>query len=41
MNSNSFPQYTLLSINRVALEVFEAGKEHTGKSIAPCQDTIK
>jgi len=41
MNSNSFPQSTLLSVNRVALEVFEAGKEHTGKSIALCHDTIK
>lgn len=36
MNSNSFYQSTLISVNRVALEVFEAGKEHTEKSIALC-----
>lgn len=36
MNSINFPQSTLIFVNRVALEVFEAGKEHIGKSIALC-----
>lgn len=38
MNSNSFPQSTLISVNELVLE---AGKEHTGKSIAHCHGTIK
>ncbi len=41
MNSINFPQSTLIFVNRVALEVFEIGKEHTGKSIVRCHDTIK
>jgi hypothetical protein len=31
MNSINFPQSTLIFVNRVALEVFEAGKEHNWK----------
>ncbi|STZ28059.1 Uncharacterised protein [Myroides odoratus] len=30
MNSNSFPQSTLIFVNRVALEVFEIGKGYAG-----------
>lgn len=36
INSTNFPQPTLISINDVELEVFEAGKQNIGKPIVLC-----
>ncbi|WP_121967394.1 alpha/beta fold hydrolase [Myroides sp. N17-2] len=36
INSNSFPQPSLISVNGVELEVFEAGKQNAGKPIVLC-----
>lgn len=36
INSNSFPHPTLISINGIELEVFEAGKQNAGKPIVLC-----
>lgn len=36
INSNSFPHPTLISVNGVELEVFEAGKQNAGKPIVLC-----
>ncbi len=36
MNSSSFPRPTLISVNEVELEVFEASKQNTGKPIVLC-----
>ncbi|TNE70750.1 alpha/beta hydrolase [bacterium] len=35
-NPDEFPKPSLISVNGVVLEVFEAGKQHTGKPIVLC-----